>query len=214
MRELIPLCTKEDEVIGKIDKVVLHQFVKSGSIVFTEMKSQVQGNKIILIKDGLEIGIVKKNHFGSILVPYHRSVQVFIVNPKLEVLVHQTSSLKGKKAGQWTVSASGHVSADESYEIAAIREVFEEVGIRIKNKDLIFLTKVNANKYTGWEHAIAYYVITDANTSRNEETADWFFAPIDEVKKAIDNKSFLTKYRVKISPVFQFLFKDLWEKLK
>lgn len=64
----------------------------------------------------------------------HRSVYILIYNSKGELFMHQRSETKDTDPLFWTVSASGHVTANDSYEEAAKRELFEELGVKIPLK--------------------------------------------------------------------------------
>ena len=52
-----------------------------------------------------------------------------------EVLLQQRRNT-GYMDGHWTFSAAGHVERDESVTAAAVREAFEELGVRVKEADL------------------------------------------------------------------------------
>lgn len=52
-----------------------------------------------------------------------------------EVLLQQRRNT-GYKDGHWSFSAAGHVERDESVAAAAVREVYEELGVRICEADL------------------------------------------------------------------------------
>lgn len=45
-------------------------------------------------------------------------------------LLAQRSLTKKKNPGRWSSSAAGHVDEDETYEEAANREMFEEIGVK------------------------------------------------------------------------------------
>ena len=68
----------------------------------------------------------------------HRSVGIFLVNPKREILFQQRSLTKDKDPGYWSYSVSGHVIFNDEYIVTARRELFEELGIKAELK---FLTK-------------------------------------------------------------------------
>ena len=59
----------------------------------------------------------------------HRAIQIVISN-KDKVLLQKRSMKKDSYPGFWTVSASGHVSFGQTYEEAASRELFEEIGLK------------------------------------------------------------------------------------
>ncbi|MFZ9627876.1 MAG: NUDIX domain-containing protein [Ilumatobacteraceae bacterium] len=64
----------------------------------------------------------------------HRAVFVAVVSPPTgvssrRVLVHRRSDHKDIWPGRWDLAVGGVVSAGESYDTAAVREVAEEVGV-------------------------------------------------------------------------------------
>jgi len=59
----------------------------------------------------------------------HRAVHIFVFRDDGTLLIHRRSEDKEEFPGVWTSSASGHVSAGESYAASAERELQEELGI-------------------------------------------------------------------------------------
>ena len=59
----------------------------------------------------------------------HRAVFIAVVNSAGELLVHQRSATKDLWPSWWDIAVGGVVSAGESYDSAALRELDEEVGI-------------------------------------------------------------------------------------
>jgi isopentenyldiphosphate isomerase len=53
----------------------------------------------------------------------HREVVIYIFNSKGELLLQQRSLQKKINPGRWTISAVGHVDAQEEPSAAIIREV-------------------------------------------------------------------------------------------
>jgi len=67
---------------------------------------------------------------------YHQTVHVWFYTDDKYVLLQKRAAVKKVFPSLWDVSVAGHVAAGESIEIAAIREVQEEIGIHIKETDL------------------------------------------------------------------------------
>ncbi len=59
----------------------------------------------------------------------HRAVHVFVFRSDGAMLIHKRSPTKEEFPSVWTSSCSGHVSAGETYDETAPREMFEELGI-------------------------------------------------------------------------------------
>jgi isopentenyldiphosphate isomerase len=60
----------------------------------------------------------------------HRSVHVFVINPRGDIYLQKRSSAKDVQPGKWDTSVGGHLAPGETYEQAAVRELAEELGIR------------------------------------------------------------------------------------
>jgi isopentenyldiphosphate isomerase len=67
---------------------------------------------------------------------YHQTIHVWLYTADKKVLLQKRSSVKKVFPNLWDVSTAGHIGAGEKIEIAAIREVQEEIGITISKSDL------------------------------------------------------------------------------
>lgn len=113
----------------------------------------------------------------------HRAVHVFLFHPDGRLLIHKRSSSKEEFPSVWTSSCSGHVSAGDSYDQTAPRELHEELGIQ--NVPLERLHKFPASADTSWEFTVLYSTcsnqipdpdpaeITDIQWLLPDEIADW-----------------------------------------
>ena len=97
----------------------------------------------------------------------HRAVHVLIFNSRLELLVQKRSATKDTYPGCYDSSASGHLTAGEDYDVAANREVHEELGIRLPPSSLQKRFKINACADTGWEFVWIYTGQSDAPVTPN-----------------------------------------------
>jgi isopentenyldiphosphate isomerase len=88
----------------------------------------------------------------------HRAVHIFVFNSRGELLLQKRSGTKDEYPLCWTSSASGHLSAGESYDEAAPRELEEELGL---TAPLEFLIKIPAGPETANEHSALYRTVTD-----------------------------------------------------
>jgi 16S rRNA (adenine1518-N6/adenine1519-N6)-dimethyltransferase len=69
------------------------------------------------------------------------------------LFLQKRSRLKDSSPGLWDSSASGHLNVAETYHDAAVREVFEELGI---SRDVDFISIIEASENTGWEFVHLY----------------------------------------------------------
>lgn len=84
----------------------------------------------------------------------HRAVHVFVFNREGQVFLQKRSMRKDTAPGKWVSSCSGHVDAGESYEVAAIRELGEELGLFGASLEPLF--KVGPCEPTGNEFVWVY----------------------------------------------------------
>src|ERR1039457_2536034 len=62
---------------------------------------------------------------------WHRAVHVLVFNARGEVFLQKRSMKKDIATGKWDSSSSGHLDTGEDYDACAVREVREEIGLRL-----------------------------------------------------------------------------------
>ncbi len=67
---------------------------------------------------------------------WRRTVHVWIVNNKKQILCQKRSQKKDMSPGKWEPVVAGHLGPDDNYFTGAVREVYEETGLQIKPNDL------------------------------------------------------------------------------
>lgn len=67
---------------------------------------------------------------------FHQTVHIWFYTSDGEILLQQREKNKDTHPLLWDVSVAGHIGAGEEIEMAAIREVEEEIGLAIKKEDL------------------------------------------------------------------------------
>jgi isopentenyl-diphosphate delta-isomerase type 1 len=70
---------------------------------------------------------------------WHRSIDIWIINPQNELLIQKRAMQKESYPGLWEVSCSGHVVAGEKSLESAVRELKEELGVEVEPEKLQFL---------------------------------------------------------------------------
>ena len=106
----------------------------------------------------------------------HRAVHVLVFNSRGEIFLQKRSMKKDIAAGKWDSSASGHLDSGEDYDACAVREVREEIGLRLSQTPQR-LFKINARKETGWEFCWIYRCENDGPFQLHPdeiETGGWF----------------------------------------
>jgi len=115
----------------------------------------------------------------------HRAVHVLVFDGAGRVFLQRRSMKKDIAPGMWDSSCSGHVDSGESYDAAAVRELAEELGLRIVSVPKRFL-RVEAGRETGWEFVWVYRLVHPGPFVLNPEEIDggaWH--AIDEVTRLI-----------------------------
>src|SRR5690606_14659570 len=67
---------------------------------------------------------------------YHYTAHIWFYTKDGHILLAQRAAAKTLHPLLWDVSVAGHVDAGETVEQGAIREIKEEIGIKIKEKEL------------------------------------------------------------------------------
>jgi 16S rRNA (adenine1518-N6/adenine1519-N6)-dimethyltransferase len=83
----------------------------------------------------------------------HRAVHIFIFNQVGEIYLQQRSRSKDRHPLKWDSSAAGHVTAGETYDQTALREVKEELGVALS---LERISKLAASPRTDQEFIWLY----------------------------------------------------------
>jgi len=135
----------------------------------------------------------------------HRAVHVLVFNARGQVFLQKRSMAKDSAPGCWDSSCSGHLDAGEDYLSAAVRELIEEIGLKIAGLHLLTpVLRLEACADTGNEFVWVYrlqsegpFVLNPAEIERGE----WFVPA--EVTRAIAERP----------DEFARSFRFLWAKL-
>ena len=101
---------------------------------------------------------------------WHRAVHVLVFDAAGRVFLQKRSMLKDLSPGLWDSSCSGHRDAGEDYDAAAVRELAEEIGVRItitpsagsgRATPLARWFRIDACEPTGWEFVWVYQLRYD-----------------------------------------------------
>lgn len=106
----------------------------------------------------------------------HRAAHIMVFNGRGELLLQKRSLHKESDPGRWDSSAAGHVDREESYDACAVRELAEELGLRVV-APLERLFKIDACADTGWEFVWVYRCRADGPFAFNRAEMDavaWF----------------------------------------
>jgi 16S rRNA (adenine1518-N6/adenine1519-N6)-dimethyltransferase len=130
----------------------------------------------------------------------HRAVHVFVLNTAGRLLLQKRSAEKDEFPQYFTSSASGHVSAGETFDECAPRELEEELELRVPIQRL---QKFPAGPQTANEHSVLYRAVTDDEPTFDPiEIESGAYFTLDEIATMLDRDPH------QFTPPFRILF--LW----
>lgn len=106
----------------------------------------------------------------------HRAVHVLVFNSREQLFLQKRSMLKDTAKGKWDSSASGHVDSGEDYDACAVREVWEEIGLKLAKTPERIL-RIEACEETGQEFVWVYRCKSEGPFTLHPEEierGDWF----------------------------------------
>jgi len=120
---------------------------------------------------------------------YHLAVHIWILNDENKFLIQKRAATKKKFPNMWSMTG-GAVLSGETSENACIREVFEELGIRLnfKNLNKLGIIKRKNCLVDVW---VAYKNCDIENLIlQDEEVSEAKWADITEIEALLQNEEF------------------------
>ena len=143
---------------------------------------------------GEKIGVIDKDiaHEKGL---WHKSVHVWLINSKNEILLQYRCAEKKLYPNTWDCSFAGHISAGESSIQAVQREGKEEIGIDVDLDNLTFILtnreKLKYESINSNEFVDIFILKQDFNLDeisfQKEEVSDAKYVSIEEFFNLIDN---------------------------
>ena len=138
----------------------------------------------------------------------HRAISVIIFNTKGEQLIQQRALNKYHFAGIWSNTCCSHPRKEETFQAAAERRLFEELGIKTPlKKEFHFIYKAHDEKsgLTEWEYDTVFTGVFDGEFELNKEEV--------AAVRWIKNEGLENEIQQKPEQ-FSFWFKIILEELK
>ena len=138
---------------------------------------RTEDSEILSVVDGLDqvIGRDRRDNIHRLGLS-HRAVHVLVFRQDGRIFLQKRGWHKQESPGLWDSSVAGHVDADETYDDCCVREIREEIGIRVIEMPKR-LFKVGASPQTGMEFCWVYRLVTDLELELDYtemEAGQWF----------------------------------------
>jgi isopentenyldiphosphate isomerase len=152
----------------------------------------------------------------------HPTVHIWFYTDKGEILIQKRAKDKSSFPDLWDVSVAGHIGAGEAAIDSAIREIKEEIGISVANKELsnIGVFKENFKHREGYTDNEIHQIylcklVDDIQTLRIqiEELSEIRLISIDTFESAIDKVNFEKIYVPHYPDHYTFILKKVREKI-
>lgn len=135
---------------------------------------------------------------------YHLVVHVCIFNGKGEMLIQQRQPFKKGWSNMWDITVGGSAVKGDTSRVAAEREVFEELGLKIDLNGIRPRLTVNFDGGFDDIYCIDLNVDISKLKLQYEEVQCVKWASEDEIKKMIDEGIFIPYHKSMIDMLFWF----------
>ena len=135
---------------------------------------------------------------------WHQTSHIWVFNSKGEIILQKRAKKKMSHPDLWDISAAGHTSKGEHPDETAVRELYEEIGIKIDFRELkkIEVRKVSMNipekNYYNNEFDHIYLYRSNCDISKlnlqESEVSHVKLIPINEFELEIQNPELYKKY--------------------
>ncbi|MEY3828744.1 MAG: hypothetical protein RL636_445 [Verrucomicrobiota bacterium] len=91
----------------------------------------------------------------------HRAIHIFWLRADGQLCLQRRSYAKDNCPGQVSTSCAGHVDSGETYPVAAVRELREEIGLQVRPEDLLEIDYAPCHADLGHEFVRSYLLRGD-----------------------------------------------------
>lgn len=151
----------------------------------------------LLDEEGNPIGLTKPRSAVHRDGDWHRVVHVWIINECGEVLLQRRCAKKDSYPDMLDISCAGHLSAGDDSLTGALRELKEELDLKVKKNELVFIqTLKNSTKlgddFLNNQLEDVYILRTnktiDDMNIQEEEVSEIVFIPYKKFKEMVNRK--------------------------
>ena len=120
---------------------------------------------------------------------YYVCCEVWVMNPEGKILT--TKRHPNKKAGNLWEFVGGGTLAGETTMQSAVRELFEETGIKVQEDSLMFLATNASKNYFQDIYTVVSDVPIESVVLQADETVDAKWSSFEDIEKMIANEEFV-----------------------
>ncbi len=136
----------------------------TGEVIGTALRSQCHGNPSLL----------------------HRSVHVIVFHSDGRILLQKRKWTKDIQPGKWDTAVGGHLDPGETFEVAARREMREELGISSGELEYLFQLKVR-NRIESENVCVFKTVCNGPFYPQESEVETVAFFELTDLQKKLEN---------------------------
>jgi 8-oxo-dGTP pyrophosphatase MutT (NUDIX family) len=154
---------------------------------------------------------------------WHGVAHIWVYNDKGQILLQLRHPNKSWGGGKWDLAGGGHISASEAPDIAALRELKEELGLDAKLEELelvgitvainITTTTQRTHKAHEWNYLVQLNINIDDVVLHSEESAEAKWFDLDEFEADINNKETDKKYADRDVSLYKLVITKIREAL-
>src|SRR5262245_34232623 len=153
------------------------------------MTMQSPADELVDITDdsGAVIGTATRREVRARNLP-HRCTYILVFNSRDDLFVHQRTATKDVHPSFWDVAVGGVLSAGESFDESARRELLEELGVDATPQPLFPFQYADSRTVV---HAMAYRLKNDGPFRfQPEEVARGDFVPVADLERLFAERQF------------------------
>ena len=125
---------------------------------------------------------------------FHRTAHIWIINDKRELLLQKRSATKKSHPNCWDISGAGHIRTGETVIEGAIRELKEELGIAVEEKDLQYIVTIKSTKnLKNMEFQYVYLLNCDKEIEeyifKDNEVSEVKYVHFQELEKMVEERA-------------------------
>ena len=131
----------------------------------------------ILTEEGKQVGKRINKSIAHKEGICHGISVIALINKDGKLLIQKRSSNKTTEPNKWDLSGAGHIDIDETKEQAAIRELYEETRVLVKENDIklidTYLNKIKLDNNTYLNHFTYLFIVqkdVDINNIKTQES--------------------------------------------